>query len=99
MLSENEELNKTREEILTLARVAANNDGIEEIPPQICQYGWINNYNFFGNTFAQNQKVEDPVQQPTFQSTPNHSDSDGLGGNRRFRRYFVILIIFCYFKN
>ncbi|EEB19644.1 conserved hypothetical protein [Pediculus humanus corporis] len=88
----NEELNKTREEILTLARVAANNDGIEEIPPQICQYGWINNYNFFGNTFAQNQKVEDPVQQPTFQSTPNHSDSDGLGdglllgSNRRLKR-------------
>lgn len=70
----------TEEDILALARVAANNDGFEEIPPKIFQYGWCNKYNFINNANVSTEKVFDAIDQPAIPSTPDPSDSDGLGG-------------------
>lgn len=73
--------NEKHQELLTLARAAANNEHIEEIPPRIFHFGWMSTFAFADYSNMGGERGEEEVDQPVDLTTLDPSDSDGLGGS------------------
>lgn len=77
----NKTANEKHQELLTLAKAAANNENIEEIPPRIFHFGWMSTFAFADYSNMGGERGEEPTDQPVDLTTLDPSDSDGLGGS------------------
>lgn len=84
---------ETQQEMLMLAKSAASNEGLEEIPPRVFQFGWMSGFGFTDYSTMSAEREFDQIDQPADLKTLDPSDSDGLGGTQLIPDISPVLLL------